>query len=127
MPITRFSLANCKIGNVDELCLCKLKKSEIFMEVGSVDVDRINHFYDFTCEDDACSNFTILSLVPVSMTDISSGRRIMYAAQWKNRRVWTTTFLDYCQMWNRLQRNRMCFLPLEVALHKTLSTPHIAL
>ncbi|OUC49787.1 hypothetical protein D917_05068 [Trichinella nativa] len=73
------------------------------------------------------SNFTILSLVPVSMTDISSGRRIMYAAQWKNRRVWTTTFLDYCQMWNRLQRNRMCFLPLEVALHKTLSTPHIAL
>ncbi|XP_003368173.1 conserved hypothetical protein, partial [Trichinella spiralis] len=51
MPITRFSLANCKIGNVDEVCLRKLKKSEIFLEVGSVDVDRINHFYDFACED----------------------------------------------------------------------------
>ncbi|KRX59905.1 hypothetical protein T06_12783 [Trichinella sp. T6] len=50
MLITRFLLANCKIGNVDELCLRKLKNSETLMEVGSVDVDRVNHFYDFTCE-----------------------------------------------------------------------------
>ncbi|KRX33648.1 hypothetical protein T05_8421 [Trichinella murrelli] len=50
MPITRFLFANCKIGNVDELCLRKLKNSETLMEVGSVHVDRVNHFYDFTCE-----------------------------------------------------------------------------
>ncbi|KRX53057.1 hypothetical protein T09_10505 [Trichinella sp. T9] len=50
MPITRFLLANCKIGNVDELCLRKLKNSETLLEVGSVHVDCVNHFYDFTCE-----------------------------------------------------------------------------
>ncbi|KRY06831.1 hypothetical protein T01_15304 [Trichinella spiralis] len=50
ITIARFLLAKCKIGNVDELCLRKLKKSEIFMEDGSVVVDRMNHFYDFACE-----------------------------------------------------------------------------
>ncbi|KRY07647.1 hypothetical protein T12_4899 [Trichinella patagoniensis] len=50
MPIARFLLANCKIGNVDELYLRKLKNSETLMKVVSVDVDRVNHFYDFTCE-----------------------------------------------------------------------------
>ncbi|KRX11320.1 hypothetical protein T07_1490, partial [Trichinella nelsoni] len=30
MPITRFLLAKCKIGNVDELCLRKLKNSETY-------------------------------------------------------------------------------------------------
>ncbi|KRY02346.1 hypothetical protein T12_9253, partial [Trichinella patagoniensis] len=40
MPIARFLLANCKIGNVDELYLRKLKNSETLMKVVSVDVDR---------------------------------------------------------------------------------------
>ncbi|KRY09241.1 Retrovirus-related Pol polyprotein from type-1 retrotransposable element, partial [Trichinella patagoniensis] len=31
----------------------------------------------------------------------------MYAVQWKNRRVWTTAFLDCCQMWNGLNDNGM--------------------
>ncbi|KRY27694.1 hypothetical protein T01_20 [Trichinella spiralis] len=42
-----------------------------------------------------------------------------HALKRKNRRVWTTTFLDCCQMWNGLQRNRMCFLLVEVALRCT--------
>ncbi|KRX18655.1 hypothetical protein T07_9138 [Trichinella nelsoni] len=50
MPITRFLLAKCKIGNVDELCLRKLKNSETLMKVVSVDVDGVNHFYDFAYE-----------------------------------------------------------------------------